>query len=328
MTSPSPIKAWILAARPQTLTGALAPIIVSIAFVLLNNQSPIFSTTSEVAVFRFNSDFILVVALTALFAITMQIDANFINDYFDFKKGRDSNDRIGPKRVCSQGWISEKSMKKGIIICSAIAILVGLPLIYWGGLFMIVVGTIVLWGAFAYTTKFSSKGGGDMLVIIFFGLVPVFFTTYLLCASREEINFFFKELSYPTLLLGLAMGMVTNTLLIINNHRDYEVDKKENKNTLVVKMGRKWGNLAYLFCGIVGFTLLLFVFFFMSGREVNRYYVTSFSPMLLYLITHILLYKRLIKVSYSASEYGKLLKGTGQNILFFSILFLLSCLCV
>ena len=116
------LKAWILAARPKTLAGAVAPVLVGAAlgFAVLLTYG------------RWRTG-VIPFGLCVLFALAMQIDANFINDYFDFKKGADSTERLGPERACSQGWITPSAMKTGIIITTVISVLIGLPLIHYGG---------------------------------------------------------------------------------------------------------------------------------------------------------------------------------------------------
>ena len=112
--------AWFLAARPKTLTGAAVPVMIGIALAFPDAGT---------------EDFRIIPAiLCMLFAFVMQIDANFINDYFDFKRGNDDETRLGPKRACSEGWITPSAMLKGIIATTLFGCAIGLPLIYYGGL--------------------------------------------------------------------------------------------------------------------------------------------------------------------------------------------------
>lgn len=78
--------------------------------------------------------------LCMLFALVMQIDANFVNDYFDFMKGTDDEKRLGPKRACAQGWITAAAMRRGLLYTTLLACVIGLPLVYYGGWEMILVG--------------------------------------------------------------------------------------------------------------------------------------------------------------------------------------------
>ena len=104
------LKAWVLAARPKTLTGAAAPVLIGGSYALYVNT------------------FSLVPFLLCLFfAFLMQVDANFINDWFDFQKGTDREDRLGPERACAQGWISPSSMKRAIFLTSVVSCCMGFP---------------------------------------------------------------------------------------------------------------------------------------------------------------------------------------------------------
>ena len=146
------LKAWILAARPKTLTGAAVPVMIGTALALAD------------------SDFhirIVPTVLCFLFAFVMQIDANFVNDYFDFLKGTDDEKRLGPKRACAQGWVTTKAMRWALALTTMFACAVGLPLIYYGGWWMIAVGVLCVFFCFLYTTHLSYIGMGDVLVLLF-----------------------------------------------------------------------------------------------------------------------------------------------------------------
>ena len=150
------LQAWILAARPKTLAGAITPVMIGCALAYADGK---FSWIPAL--------------ICCLFAGLMQIAANFINDLFDFLKGTDREDRLGPERACAQGWISANAMKKGIFITVALACLIGCSLLLYGGWELILVGALCVLFAFLYTTgpyPLSYKGWGDVLVIVFFVL--------------------------------------------------------------------------------------------------------------------------------------------------------------
>ena len=157
-------KAWVLASRPKTLSGAAVPVMIGTAMA-------IHDTLYDIR--------IVPAILCFLFAFLMQIDANFINDYFDFVKGTDDETRLGPKRACAQGWITKPAMRRGIALTTILSCIVGLPLIFYGGWQMIAVGAVCVLFCFLYTTCMSYMGLGDVLVIVFFGFVPVCLTYYL-----------------------------------------------------------------------------------------------------------------------------------------------------
>ena len=114
--------AWMLAARPKTLTGAAVPVMIGVSAA-------------------WNDGFFRPVPalLCFLFAFLMQIDANFINDYYDFQKGLDDEKRLGPKRACAEGWITLPAMRRGIICTTLLSCLTGLPLVWYGGWTMVLV---------------------------------------------------------------------------------------------------------------------------------------------------------------------------------------------
>ena len=152
------LKAWLLAARPKTLTGAAVPVMIGGAWSWVDAQMYEDTPLNWIPL-----------VLCFLFAFIMQINANFINDFFDFVNGADDSEtRLGPRRACAQGWITLDAMKRGISACTCLAIVVGLPLIWYGGLEMVLVGLFCVVFCFLYTTHLSYLGMGDVLVLLFF----------------------------------------------------------------------------------------------------------------------------------------------------------------
>lgn len=285
------IKAWLLAARPKTLTGAAAPVIMGgvAAWRYCTNVS---STHFEWAAFL----------LCLVFAMLMHVDANFINDYFDYKKGSDREDRLGPKRACAEGWITPKAMKTGIVITTVLACAAGFPLILYGGWTMLAVGAFCVLFAFLYTTKLSYLGFGDILVVIFFGLVPVGLTWYL------QTGVWTLEI----LLAALACGLATDCLLIINNYRDIEQDRLSGKRTIAVRIGAKWTRILYCITGIVATVLAA------MAISLSTSFVRSMT-MCVYLARHL---HSTLKVSRTEGRaLNALLGETSGNILLFSLIF-------
>src|SRR5574344_1851997 len=219
---PNSIKAWLLAARPKTLAGALTPVLIGSALAFMHGS------------FHW-----LPVFICFILAALMQMSANFINDLFDYLKGSDREDRLGPERACAQGWISPNAMKWGIAITVAVACLIGCILIYYGGWVTIAIGAASVLFAFLYTTCLSYYGMGDILVLIFFSLVPVGGTYYV-----QSL-----DLTANTIIISLACGLVIETLLVINNYRDRDADKQSGKRTLIVRFGAQFGRYLYLLSG-------------------------------------------------------------------------------
>ena len=322
------LKAWVLAARPKTLTGAAAPVLVgaTLGFCVLILGGMGWTRGLVPALFCF------------LFAILMQIDANFINDYFDFKKGSDTKERLGPERACSQGWISPSAMKKGIIATTALSILAGLPLICYGGWWMLAVGLLCVAGAFIYTTWFSYKGLGDVLVVIFFGIVPVFFT-YHVMADSNLLNCLKDlrrgvvgvstgmtlEIDFLVFIAGLAVGLVVNNLLIVNNYRDREQDALSGKKTLAVRFGARFCEWLYLANGILGIIGIIFVCsrFLKIPEQMATGFPFHLVVPLLFLPFLFSAHRMMVRINHGR-ELNAALGKTARNILIFSIIFSIS----
>ena len=291
------LNAWILAARPKTLTGASVPVMIGIAFAFFN-----------VGWSQFR---ILPAVLSVLFAYIMQIDANFVNDYYDCLKGNDKSEtRLAPSRACSEGWITLPAMRKGILITTVLACIVGLPLIYYGGWEMIIIGLFCVVFCFLYTTKLSYLGLGDLLVLIFFGIVPVCLTYYVI-SPEGNIN----NITWQVFTASIACGFIIDTLLVVNNYRDRDNDKQANKNTLIVRIGEKKAEDLYFLLGALGVCLMAIVFFF-TADTMN---ILSISLLFIYTLLHIKTWKEMKKIK-KGKELNKVLGLTARNILVYGVL--------
>ena len=292
-------RAWLLASRPKTLIGAAVPVMLGMALAFNHGTGPF--------------DFIPAI-LCLLFAFVMQIDANFVNDYFDCIKGNDASEiRLGPKRACAEGWVTLPAMKKAIIFTTAVAAFVGLPLIFHGGYEVIPVGLLCIVFCFLYTTKLSYLGFGDVLVLVFFGLVPVCLTYYVVMPQTG------KNIPLDVFLTSLACGFVIDTLLIVNNYRDRDNDRHAGKLTLIVRIGERWGARFYLFSGLIGEILMLFV-------SLNNA-AHNWAPAVLlgYLPVHYQSYIKMRKIC-QGKALNKVLDQTARNILIFGIVSMLAIL--
>lgn len=217
----SPLQAWWLAIRPRTLPAATAPVLVGAAHAY------------RVGKFQIGP------ALAALVgALLIQIVSNLANDYFDFKKGADTEERLGPTRVTQAGLISERAVLCGLSVCIALAVAVGLYLVWVGGWPIVAIGLLSLICAVAYTGgpyPLGYNGLGELFVFIFFGPVAVAGTVYV--QSR---------LWDPTAALaGVPIGLLCANILVVNNVRDFETDAKAGKRTLAVRFGRTFGERFY-----------------------------------------------------------------------------------
>ena len=281
------IKAWILAARPKTLAAAATPVLLGCALAYTDG---IFQWIPAILCF--------------LFAFSMQIDANFINDYYDYLKGSDREDRLGPERACAQGWITLSAMKKGMIFITLLSCFWGLLLLRYCGLEMIPVGLLCVLFAFLYTAgpyPLAYHGWGDVLVIVFFGFVPVGCTYYTMA----------HDWTWNVTIACAACGLVSDLLLMLNNYRDREQDKISGKRTLIVRFGEKAGRYAYLALGILAVGLCAFYAF-------NGYLMASLLPVL-FLILHFTTWREMVRI-YQGKALNIVLGKTARNIVVFGIL--------
>lgn len=280
-------KAWILASRPKTLTGAAIPVMLGCALAYIYGNFKIIPAI-----------------LCFLFAFLMQINANFINDMFDFLKGTDREDRLGPERACAQGWISPKAMKAGICITTILAGIAGLSLLNYGGWELIPIGVACMIFAFLYTAgpyPLAYHGWGDVLVLIFFGFVPVGCTYYVM--SHEWNN--------SVTITSLACGLIIDTLLMINNFRDREQDAISGKKTIVVRFGAKAGLILYFVLGLMACWLC---FYFLTIGKIYAVLLPQF-----YLVMHILTCIKMARIN-KGKELNIILGETSRNILIFGLL--------
>jgi 1,4-dihydroxy-2-naphthoate octaprenyltransferase len=215
-------QAWLLAARPKTLTAALAPVLVGTALAI--------------------HDGVLawLPVLAALVGATLiQVGTNFANDYYDFVRGGDTADRVGPVRVTQAGILTPEAVKAGMWTALGSALLVGTYLVWVGGWPIVWIGLSSLACAVLYTGgpfPLAYHGLGDVFVFVFFGLVAVSGTYYV------------QGLSWPpdAFLAGAALGALNTAILVANNLRDIETDARVGKHTLAVRVGRRGSQVQYV----------------------------------------------------------------------------------
>ena len=292
------IQAWIKAIRPKTLSGAAVPVMIGTAMALKNSNGSNFQAVAAILCF--------------IFAFIMQIDANLINDYFDFKRGNDNDTRLGPPRACAEGWITLTAMKSAIIFTTLFACLMGLPIIYYGGWQMVFVGICCIIFCFLYTTKLSYLGLGDILVLIFFGVIPICMTYYIVLPKEQQ------TITGQVFLLSLACGFIIDTLLLINNFRDRDNDVASKKFTLITRVGAKIGIKLYLLAGIIGIILVI-IAFTLSPTTPQRELIAIIIVSLPYLFLHYCTYKKMGEI-WQGKELNIILGKTAKNMLIFGIM--------
>lgn len=292
--------AWWLAIRPKTLTGGAAPVILALA----------------AAWQQYGSLDIVPAVLCLVFALLMQADSNLVNDYFDCIHGVDGEERLGPERACSQGWITLPAMRLGIGLVTFLSCLVGLPLVAWGGWECIAVGAACVLFCFLYTLLFSRIAMGDILVILFFGLVPVSYTFYF---QSPHTSIF--DLPAGVWLLAVAQGLITDCLLLVNNFRDRDTDASVGKKTIATLLGPAL--TLYLFYAI-GFVSIVLG---MIGTKSLLGQQTMFTSMIMViLLPWHLRAGAVMKRIYSGKKLNMALGMTSRSILLFAILVSVSLL--
>jgi 1,4-dihydroxy-2-naphthoate polyprenyltransferase len=219
----APWRVWLDAARPRTLPAAIAPVVAATGLAI---QDEVLVIPAAVACLGF--------------ALLIQIGTNFANDYFDFVKGADTAERVGPRRAVAAGLVAPATMRAATIAVFIAAFLVGLTLLPYGGWPLLVVGVLSILCGVAYTGgpyPLAYHGWGDAFVFVFFGLVAVA-ATYFVQAGRLVADVW---------VVAAGIGALATNILVVNNYRDIATDRKAGKHTLAVRLGprlTRWQFLA------------------------------------------------------------------------------------
>lgn len=212
---PSTTEAWILAARPKTLPAAVGPVLVGAGLAIADGV------------------FAWLPALAALLgALLLQIGSNFANDYFDHFRGADTADRLGPLRVTSAGLLSPGQVRAGMVVVFGLAALVGLYLIYVGGWPILALGVAAIVAAITYTggpLPYGYYGLGELFTFLFFGVAAVCGTYWVQAGA----------LTWRVVAASVPIGALVAAILVVNNYRDIETDRRAGKRTLAVLLGRR-----------------------------------------------------------------------------------------
>ncbi|HOM65012.1 MAG TPA: 1,4-dihydroxy-2-naphthoate octaprenyltransferase [Ignavibacteriales bacterium] len=292
------IKIWIMAARPKTLLAIISPIIVGNVYVF---------------VFDRNLYSLWVGVITLLSALLIQIGTNFVNDLYDFLRGSDTKERKGPTRVVAAGLVKPEIMKIAIRIVFITAFVLGMLLVYnlqikFGkGIYLLIVGILSIIFAYIYTGgpfPLAYNGLGDIAAVVFFGIIAT-------CGSAYVHT---GEIYLPLFLVSFSLGLLIDNILVVNNYRDYNEDKKNNKKTLIVILGEKSGIYLYsinVFLAI--FIMLLFKYIFLKPLS---FYLFPLDIALIFLVIKNI---KLIKKLYGV-YLNSLLGETSKYLFLFAIL--------
>ena len=247
-TEVTKLQAWILASRPKTLFASIGPVVLGTSLAYKSYE--IF----DLSIF----------IVTLLCALLLQVSTNLANDYLDAKKGIDTSERLGPIRVTNSGILSLKEVQLAFFLTILVALILGLYLMIVGGWPIILIGLLSIWFSYAYSGgpfPLSHNGLGEVAAFIFFGPVATMGTHFL------QSHVF--DLS--TFIIGSGVGMISVSILAINNLRDIATDSKTEKKTLAVRFGEKFQRKLCLF-GYFASIILVIIFSLQT-----KYYYCAFA---------------------------------------------------
>jgi 1,4-dihydroxy-2-naphthoate octaprenyltransferase len=280
--------AWKLAIRPRTLPAAAAGVITGSALAWRDGS--------------FRLDATVACLITALL---LQIGSNLANDVFDFERGTDTPERLGPLRVTQAGLLTSSQVKQGMVVVFALAALFGLYLAWLGGWLIVIIGIAAILSAIAYTGgpfPLGYYGLGDLFVFIFFGLASVAGTYYVQAGFVSTAAWW----------MTIPPGLIITAILVVNNLRDLENDKKAGKHTLAVILGERATKTQYLICMIVAYLVVPLS----AWLEV-----IPWSSLLAWLSLPLAIRTTRVVFTQKGRPLNAALAGTGQTALLFSILF-------
>jgi len=214
-TSPSVLRIWLMAARPRTLPVGLAPVLVGTALA---------GTAGVFHPLRF--------AAALLGALLIQVGANLSNDYSDARRGADAEDRLGPVRVTAGGLVPPRQVLIATYVTFGLAVLTGVYLIVVAGWELLLVGAASIVAGVLYTggpRPYGYEGFGELFVFLFFGIVAV--------AGSYFVQA--ETLIWEAFALAVPVGLLAAAVLVVNNVRDVDTDRRAGKRTLAVRLGRE-----------------------------------------------------------------------------------------
>jgi 1,4-dihydroxy-2-naphthoate polyprenyltransferase len=231
----SPFRLWLLAARPRTLPAAVAPVLVGTALAITDD------------VFR-----PVAFAAALVGSVFIQIGTNLSNDYSDARRGADTEDRLGPVRVTAGGLLPPRRVLVGTYLAFGIAVAAGAYLAAVAGWELLVVGALSILAGVLYTggpRPYGYEGLGEAFVFLFFGIVAVTGSYYVQT----------EELTWEAFALAVPVGLLAAAILVVNNVRDVDTDRRAGKRTLAVKFGRERARVLFMAMLVLAFAAPLVV---------------------------------------------------------------------
>lgn len=229
---PSLFQIWWLAIRPRTLPAAASGVVMGSALAWVDGSFQFLPALAALAV-----------------ALLLQIASNVANDVFDFERGADTAERQGPTRVTQAGLLTPGQVKRGLWIILGLAAAFGLYLTVLRGWVVIIIGLAAIISAVAYTGgpfPLGYYGLGDIFVFIFFGVAAVAGTYFVQTGSVSAAAWW----------MSVPVGLIITAILVVNNLRDIENDRKAGKHTLAVRLGERGTRVEYLACMIIAYLIL------------------------------------------------------------------------
>lgn len=245
--------AWLMAARPQTLPAGAAPVLVGTGLAIGSGVfDPVAATFALVG------------------ALLLQIGTNFANDYYDAVRGADTDEREGFTRVTAGGLIEPAAVKRAMYATFGLAIIVGIYLVYIGGVPILIIGLAGVVAGITYTggpLPYGYRGLGDLFVFVFFGLIAVAGTYYVQAVGAATGTFplWIPEGTLPAaaIVAGLPAAGLSTAILIVNNIRDRETDAASDKRTLAVMLGYRASRIEWT--AMVGMAYVVPIVFWLDG---------------------------------------------------------------
>ncbi len=235
---PSAVRIWLMAARPRTLPTGAAPVLVGTA---LAGQQGTFRPLTFIA--------------ALLGSILIQVGANLSNDYSDARRGADTDERLGPVRVTAGGLVPPRQVMIATYVAFGVAVLLGVYLIATSGWELLLVGVLSILAGVLYTggpRPYGYEGLGEIFVFLFFGVAAVAGSYF---AQVEHWDWQAFALSVP-------VGLFAAAVLVVNNVRDLDTDRKANKRTLAVRLGRDRTRAMYATMLLLGYVTALIPWMF------------------------------------------------------------------
>jgi 1,4-dihydroxy-2-naphthoate polyprenyltransferase len=285
----SPVKLWLVAARPRTLPAAVSPVLVGTSLAIGEGT------------FR---PLAFVCALIG--SIFIQIGTNLSNDYSDARRGADTEDRLGPVRVTAGGLMPPRTVLIGTYVAFGIAVLAGVYLIAIAGWELLLVGAASILAGVLYTggpRPYGYEGLGEVFVFLFFGVVAVVGSYFVQT----------EDLRWEAFALSVPVGLLAAAILLVNNIRDADTDRRAGKRTLAVRLGRARARALFVGCIAVAYLAVPLVALF--GRDI--------SPLVLLALLSLPLAVPLIRTVRERTDGASLnqaLAKTGMLLAVFSVL--------